>query len=129
MASTDSRRRHEPMITEVIVIGAGLSGLQAAVNLQEAGVKCIVLEARARVGGKVWTAKPQRWQGKMDLGAAWTNSENQPCVMGLAREFGIEMIPQNIKGDVVVQGHGQFRYGEQPSVSLRYPILLLNRHK
>ena len=38
---------------DVIVIGAGFTGLSAAVNLMEAGVDVIVVEARNRVGGRV----------------------------------------------------------------------------
>jgi len=44
-----------PESTDVVVIGAGLSGLQAAWDLQQAGCKVLVLEARDRVGGKVFT--------------------------------------------------------------------------
>lgn len=40
---------------DVIIIGAGLAGLNAAVLLQDAGVDALVLEARDRVGGRVWS--------------------------------------------------------------------------
>ena len=40
---------------DVIVIGAGLAGLQAALDLEQAGCKVLVLEGRDRVGGKVYT--------------------------------------------------------------------------
>lgn len=42
--------------TDVIVIGAGLSGLKAAIELKEQGAKVIVLEANSRVGGRAFTA-------------------------------------------------------------------------
>lgn len=41
--------------TSVIVIGAGVAGLAAARRLRDAGVEVLVLEARDRIGGRVWT--------------------------------------------------------------------------
>ncbi|HEX7741013.1 MAG TPA: FAD-dependent oxidoreductase, partial [Sphingobium sp.] len=42
-------------IWDVIVIGAGVSGLSAAHQLALAGRKVVVLEARDRIGGRMWT--------------------------------------------------------------------------
>lgn len=39
----------------VLVIGAGIAGLSAAYHLTQAGIDAIVLEARDRIGGRVWT--------------------------------------------------------------------------
>jgi len=41
--------------TEALVLGAGVAGLKAARDLHDAGMKVAVLEARERVGGRVWT--------------------------------------------------------------------------
>jgi len=44
-----------PSAKRVIVIGAGVSGLAAAKSLQESGAEVTVLEARDRIGGRVFT--------------------------------------------------------------------------
>ena len=53
----------------VIVVGAGVSGLACAARLHAAGVDVTVIEARDRIGGRVW---PGEVAGtRVDLGAAW----------------------------------------------------------
>jgi monoamine oxidase len=54
---------------DTIVIGAGLAGLAAAVRLVEAGQSVMVLEARDRLGGRVWT-EPSG-SGAIELGPEW----------------------------------------------------------
>jgi monoamine oxidase len=53
----------------VIVVGAGVSGLTCASELQRAGVEVTVLEARDRIGGRVWTGEVA--DASIDLGGAW----------------------------------------------------------
>jgi len=110
---------------DVIVVGAGLSGLQAAYDIQQAGLSCIVLEARDRVGGKTWSVPLANGKGNVDIGAAWINDTNQSHVYALTKRFGIELLEQNVDGDCIFQDKDgathAFPYGTSPKVLLRKP--------
>ncbi|KIV99188.1 uncharacterized protein PV09_09141 [Verruconis gallopava] len=113
------RRRKKGRVTldaEVIVVGAGLSGLSSAVTLHEAGAKVIVLEARDRVGGKTWSRELAG--GIVDMGAAWINDTNQSRMYELARRFGLDTIVQNVKGNIILHDLDSkshtFPYGSVP---------------
>jgi monoamine oxidase len=56
--------------SDVLVLGAGVSGLAAAARLTRAGCDVRVLEARDRIGGRVYTVRdPDVWPVPVDLGA------------------------------------------------------------
>lgn len=73
---------------QVIVIGAGLSGLSAAKWLQESGIDVLVLEARGRVGGRTFTKKDSKIK-YADFGGSYIAS-NQYHLLSLAKELGVE---------------------------------------
>ncbi|TAK85848.1 MAG: FAD-dependent oxidoreductase [Betaproteobacteria bacterium] len=54
---------------DVLVIGAGAAGLAAAEALTRAGRSVLVLEARARIGGRVWTRSMPGLDVPIELGA------------------------------------------------------------
>ena len=60
------------MTYEVIIIGAGAAGLSAAQALQAAGREVLVVEARNRVGGRIWT---EHSQGPVEYGAEFIHGE------------------------------------------------------
>lgn len=105
---------------DVVVVGAGLSGLQTAHDLQRMGISCVVVEARDRVGGKTWSVEPIGDKKIIDVGAAWINDTNQAKVHALTRKLGLETVIQNTKGHVVQEDLGgtftTFEYGTVPKV-------------
>lgn len=104
---------------DVVVVGAGLSGLKAAYEIQKQGHSCAVIEARDRVGGKTLSADDGN--GKVvDLGAAWINDTNQSEVIALVQALGLKTVVQNTTGNVVQQdldgSLSRFAYGSKPQV-------------
>ncbi len=74
-----------------IIIGAGLSGLAAAYALKRAGWKVTVLEARNRLGGRVFSYRfPQSPNLVCELGGEWVGASHER-VQALCREFNIEL--------------------------------------
>ena len=62
---------------DVVVIGGGLAGLAAAQRLVEAGVTVTLLEARGRLGGRVYTEQPSDESAPLDLGAEWLGAKGE----------------------------------------------------
>ncbi|MEZ4679434.1 MAG: FAD-dependent oxidoreductase [Caldilineaceae bacterium] len=78
----------------VVVVGAGMAGLVAARLLHDAGCQVTVLEARHRLGGRIWT--DDRLGVSCDLGASWIHgADNNP----LTRWCHVLAIPLAITSD------------------------------
>jgi len=69
---------------KIIVIGAGLAGLAAAASLVEAGYDMVVLEARDRIGGRVWTDHSLGLP--LDMGASWIHGIKKNLITQLAAD-------------------------------------------
>jgi monoamine oxidase len=68
-----ARAANLPSETEVVIVGAGLAGLSAARMLQDRGRNVVVLEARDRLGGRIWT-NTSALDVPVDLGASLLKS-------------------------------------------------------
>jgi monoamine oxidase len=71
------------------VVGAGLAGLSAADELRRAGVEVIVLEARDRVGGRVWSRELENG-AVVEMGAEFILPGNT-AVRDLAERLGLDL--------------------------------------
>lgn len=73
---------------EVIIIGAGFSGIAAARKLHQANIPFLVLEARDRLGGRVYT-KQLSEDLYLDFGGQWIGP-GQERMYQLCHEYGVE---------------------------------------
>jgi monoamine oxidase len=81
---------------DAIVVGAGYAGLSAATRLQQAGKKVLVLEARDRVGGRVFTQS--LYNGcYVDLGAQWIGP-GQDHMYALLKTYNLQHFPTYDQG-------------------------------
>src|SRR6266508_1329426 len=92
--------------TRVIILGAGIGGMTAAYELAKVGYECVVLEARARSGGRNWTIRGGDRVEEIDSvqTADWARADNlyfnagparlphhHKTVLGYCKEFGIPL--------------------------------------
>lgn len=74
-----------------VIIGSGFAGLSAAYKLKNAGWKVTILEARNRVGGRVFSYRmPQNTNLICELGAEWVG-ESHERIKALCRDFKISL--------------------------------------
>ena len=86
---------------KVLVIGAGISGLAAAKNLNDSGYDVTILEAKDRIGGRLYTDRS--FGVPLEVGANWihdNNPETNP-IMKIKEELGLKTHKSSTTGSTV----------------------------
>jgi putrescine oxidase len=92
---------------DVVVVGAGASGLTAANRLKDAGRRVVVLEARDRAGGRLWTDDVDG--AMLEIGGQWV-SPDQDALIETLDELGLETYPRYREGvNVYIGPQGELR--------------------
>ena len=95
---------------EVLVIGAGIAGLTAARDLAVDGYDVAILEARERIGGRIWTS--HELGVPADLGASWIHGFEDNPIARLARRHAIEIVRTNISSVTPARYRSMVLYDE-----------------
>ncbi|MFT5195569.1 MAG: monoamine oxidase [Cellvibrionaceae bacterium] len=94
---------------DVIIIGAGLSGLTAATHLKQAGKRVAILEARERIGGRIHTVLTDNQNDQInhgfDLGPAWF-WPHQQNITNLLQQLGLAQHEQYEIGNSLFEQQG-----------------------
>jgi monoamine oxidase len=88
------------------VIGAGVAGLSAAQTLRQAGHRVRVVEARERIGGRVWTDRTES-DAALDLGASWIHGTQGNPVTALAQALNVRTVETDYERAITLMPDGQ----------------------
>jgi monoamine oxidase len=88
---------------DVLIIGGGIAGLCAARHLTEAGLRVTLLEARDRLGGRIYTQHTAQYP--VELGAEFVHGKPEE-IFGLAAEAGVPIVP--VQGNFCRKANGSW---------------------
>jgi len=78
--------------TDILIIGAGLTGLTLAYYLKQLNVSVTIVEARKRIGGRIYT-KQNSNQAPIELGATWFVNEDSE-LLNILKTLNVEIFEQ-----------------------------------
>jgi len=91
------------MSIDVLILGAGAAGLAAAAELARSGKSALVLEARDRIGGRIWSLEVPGLPVPIELGAEFVHGR-PAATLSLMRKAGIAAVDAPIVRSAVQRG-------------------------
>jgi monoamine oxidase len=88
---TDTRSK-DSITADVLILGAGVAGLAAANALASSGLQVTVLEARDRIGGRIFTLHPSEFDFPLELGAEFVHGR-PPELLSLLQDADATLQP------------------------------------
>ncbi len=113
----------------ILILGAGLAGLAAAWELNSAGHKVTVLEARDRPGGRVSTLREPFAKGLYAEEGAAAFSENYTIALKYIEELGLEKVPWTMPERPVVHHLKGKRFVVTPGEPVDWPYDLTAKER
>lgn len=98
--------------SDVLIVGAGAAGLAAAQSLTAAGCRVTILEARNRIGGRIFTHPASTPEAPIELGAEFVHGR-PPEIFHLAQPSGLKL--DELRGQFWYTQNGQLCQDEFPS--------------
>ncbi len=86
-----------------VIIGAGMSGLAGAYRLQQAGWEVTIIEARPRIGGRVWTDRFAAANLTCERGGEWIGDDHER-MLALCHHFKLPLQRHRFKDNLLQRG-------------------------
>lgn len=113
---------------KVIIIGAGFSGLAAALSLHKKNVEFVVLEARNRIGGRVFShTMDEQEKLIIELGAEWVGNSHTR-LQNLCNEFGLSLQNNQFNTHLIYKGkyHKSNEWDYSPGWKAKFKSIIDN---
>lgn len=85
---------------DVVIIGAGIAGIQAARTLLKSGKSVLIVEAANRIGGRAYTENTT-FGNPFDHGCSWISAANDNPFLAIARNFGADLLNHSDAGEAL----------------------------